>query len=170
MSWNPSQEVSLPAEDTVLGALGILTTPTSLTLPPDISYENYELVGAFIGRIHDASNWWLGCWLNQGEMLFGDKIYQAAEATHRSPQTLRNVASVVNRVPDTRRHKELSFSAHAEVAALEPPDQERWLQTCESERLTTMELRARIRAERNGTPDITEADPVCKCCGRPLAG
>ena len=159
--------MALPAEDTLLTSLGISTTPTSLTLPPDISYENYELVGAFIGRVHDASQWWLGSWLLQGEMLFGEKIYQAAELTHRSPQTLRNVASVVNRVPNSRRHKELSFSAHAEVAALEPADQNRWLEACESERLTTMELRARIRAERNGTPDITEVETACKCCGRP---
>lgn len=161
-------EVAL-ADEGILTSLGVVTTSTSLTLPVDISYEDYEQIGAWIGYVHDATNWWLGAWLNQGEILFGDKIFQAALLTNRSPQTLRNVASIEHRVPSGRRNDKLSFTIHAEVAALEPEDQIRWLHTAEDEQLATHELRERIRAERAGTPDIITPE-VCKCCGQKLPG
>lgn len=170
-------EVALPAEDLLLTSLGIQTTPTSLTLPPDISYEDYERVGEFLGqsfwrvkRLESTINWYIGDWLIQGEMLHGDKIYQAAELTRRDPQTLANIASCVRRVPKSVRSnaENITFSHHMEVKALEPTDQGRWLKTAEEENLSTSRLREYIRAERNGTPDITDSESFCKCCGRPL--
>ncbi len=153
-------EVAL-REEGLLSALGVEHTPTSLTLPPDISYEDYETVGAFIGMVGDASNWWLGSWVIQGEMLHGDKVAQASEITRRSPQTLANVASTCRRVPVANRNPKLSFTAHSEVAALAPPEQKRWLKIAEQEDLRTHELRERIRydqAEQNGAvlpPTVT---------------
>ena len=153
-------EVAL-REEGLLSALGVEHTPTSLTLPPDISYEDYETVGAFIGMVGDASNWWLGSWVIQGEMLHGDKVAQASEITRRSPQTLANVASTCRRVPVANRNPKLSFTAHSEVAALEPKEQKRWLKIAEQEDLRTHELRERIRydqAEQNGAvlpPTVT---------------
>ncbi len=145
-------EVAL-REEGLLSALGVEHTPTSLTLPPDISYEDAETVGAFIGMVNDASNWWLGEWLIQAEMLHGDKIHQATELTRRSRNTLDNVASTCRRVPRENRNPKLSFSAHTEVKALEPKEQKRWLKIAEQEDLRTHELRERIRydqAEQNG--------------------
>ncbi len=157
-------EVAL-REEGLLSALGVEHTPTSLTLPPDISYEDAETVGAFIGMVHDASNWWLGEWLIQAEMLHGDKIHQATELTRRSRNTLDNVASTCRRVPRENRNPKLSFSAHTEVKALEPKEQKRWLKIAEQEDLRTHELRERIRYDKseNGAvlppavPDLRDA-------------
>jgi len=160
-------EVAL-REEGLLTALGVEHTPTSLTLPLDLLYEDYETIGAFIGMVGDASRWWLADWLAQGEHLYGEKVAQAAELTRRAPQTLVNAASISRRVPPQRRRLKVSFTAHAEVASLEPADQKRWLKTAETEDLRTHELRARIQAERNGTPDVLDEREVCKCCGRIL--
>ena len=149
-------EVAIREPEGLLSALGVEHTSTSLTLPADISYEDYESIGAFIGIVNDASNWWLGDWLVQGELLHKDKIYQATELTRRSPQTLANVASCCRNVPPSRRNPKLSFSAHVEVKALEPADQRRWLKTAEQEALSTHELRARVQAERAGHPNVLE--------------
>ena len=177
MAWNPSQEVSLPAEDTLLTSLGVEYTETHLILPVDISYEDYERIGEFLGqsfsrvkKLESTINWYIGDWLIQGEMLHGDKIYQAAELTLRDAQTLANIASCVRRVPRGVRSKaeNITFSHHMEVKSLEPSDQERWLKIAEEENLSTHRLREHIRAERNGTPDILDEVSICECCHRPL--
>jgi hypothetical protein len=50
-------EVAIREPEGLLSALGVEHTSTSLTLPADLSYEDYESIGAFIGIVHDASNW-----------------------------------------------------------------------------------------------------------------
>lgn len=156
-------EVALPASS-VLGRTE--RTETSLTLPLDFSYDEFEELLALLGTVENACIWWSSDALIQGEHLYGEEVAQAAERLNRSPQTVLNRTSVARRVPPSRRNPSLSFTAHAEVAALEPADQIRWLDTAASERLAVHELRERIRAERDGTPDITTPERICRCCGR----
>jgi hypothetical protein len=143
-------ELAVREEEGIFSRLGVERSPTSLTLPPDLAYDDFEEIGHFIGVMHDAANWWLGAWLVQGEMLFGDKVYQAAEITRRSPRTLINVASVYRRVPESCRNPNVKFSLHAEVAALEPREQKRWLKEAEQRQFTKADLRAEIHAEKDG--------------------
>jgi hypothetical protein len=143
-------ELAVRDEEGIFSRLGVERSPTSLTLPPDLAYDDFEEIGHFIGVMHDAANWWLGSWLIQGEMLFGDKVYQAAEITRRSPRTLINVASICRRVPESCRNPNIKFSLHAEVAALEPREQRRWLKEAEHRQLSKSDLRAEIHAEKDG--------------------
>jgi hypothetical protein len=144
---------------------GVATTPTHLSLPLDLTFEDYENLGAMIGMIRDTSNWWLGEWLIQGERLYGDEMYQAVTATGRAPQTLINIASVCRRVPKSVRRERVSFSVHAEVAALTPQEQKHWLDEAEKRSLSKAELRSEIHA--NG--DVHPAEQsVCPTCGRVL--
>jgi hypothetical protein len=131
-------------------------TETSLSIPEDFEYEEFEELIALFGTAENVFIWWSADALLQGEHLYGDKVAQAAELLRRSPQTIINRTSVARRVPPSRRNPHVSFSCHAEVAALEPADQRRWLKTAEQEALSTHELRARVQAERAGHPDVLE--------------
>lgn len=123
-------------------------TATSLTITREISYEEYEALGRMLGRLHDASKFWIGDWIAYGEVRFGEIAAQAAAATGRAERTLVNWAWTCRNVPPSRRRDALSFSHHTVVAALEPAEQARYLDLAEEKTLTTRELEAAIEAER----------------------
>lgn len=102
-------------------------TETSLQLPPDVDWDVYESLAYLFGRIHRQSAWVIGDLLNYGEAVYGEKYAQAAESTGLAQSTLENYCSVCNRVPRSRRRKQLAFSIHAEVASLSPTEQTEWL-------------------------------------------
>ena len=140
-------------------------TPTHLDLSsrPDLSYDTCEALAAFFGQINHASRFWIADILIYSEQVHGEAVAQIAEATKLAPQTVENITSVGRRVPPSRRRAKLSFSVHAEVAALEPSEQRAWLKVAEREALTKSELRARIR----GDGDVLPAEHVHRCrCGK----
>jgi hypothetical protein len=123
-------------------------TTTSLKLPENLSYEEWEGVGRVLFTIEGSVKWWLADWLNYGEKAYGEKYTQAVDATGLDYQTLANMAYVANAVPLYRRRENLSFSHHAEVAALEPEKQEVWLDTAESKDWTRSDLRRTLREDK----------------------
>jgi hypothetical protein len=147
-------------DEGILTRLGVERTATSLTLPVDLLYEDFEAIGEFIGVVRDASNWWLSEWLRQGEMLYGDKVHQAALLTKRAPSTLANIASIAHRIPPERRNPRVSFSVHAEVAALDPDAQTHWLTEAAERNLTRDELRSEIHAQRDVSPGVDILPPA----------
>jgi len=155
-------EVAL--RESILSRKGIERTSTSLTLPPDLTYDEYEQLLSLLGMISDASRWWLADALAFGELAYADDRYvQAAQWTGLSEQACMNYASLARRVPPNRRRDGVYFSLHQEVAPLPPAEQKAWLKTAEEEKLTKAELRARIK----GPPEVIEVE-VCESCGRPL--
>lgn len=142
-------------------------TDTALELSPETTYEEWAEIGSTLGRIHDASSFWIGDWVNFGERAYGEKYVQAVDETGLALSTLQNYASVANRVPPSRRRLTVTvkFSHHAEVAYLDPGDQERWLDTAEEQGLKRDDLRRAIKAERNGQTDGCEHEWVCPKCG-----
>ena len=138
-----------------------------LFLPPDLEYEKYEALGGMLGALHQMNSFLIGDWLNYGEHTYGEKYAQAAERVGLSPQTLANYASIAKRVPPNRRRVGVSFSIHAEVAALSPNDQRHWLKVAEEEGLSKMELRDRIRPE---LPPAGKTMRVCPNCGTEFSG
>ncbi len=121
--------------------LGGAITPTSLQLPDGTSYPKVEALFAYFGKVSHALRWYLGdliCW---GEGRYGERIYQASEASGLTPGTLQNYASVCGRVAPDRRREGLSFALHSEVASLEPAEQEAWLARAEDAHWTVKQLR-----------------------------
>lgn len=159
LEHRPSTGIQLLVELEERGAI----TPTSLSLPPDLPYDQYEALAAMFGQLHRTSAWLIGDLLNYGERVYGEKYAQAEAATGLSKGTLMNMASVCSHIPRSRRRQSLPFSTHAEVAYLEPQEQERWLKKAASEGWTKEELRAARKAEENPTPAVVE----CRCttCG-----
>ena len=146
-------------------------TPTSLDLSsrPDLTYDQLENLVAYWGYINNTSRWALFDTLRTIDMRHGDLVYQAAEVTGLAPKTIENGMSIVNKVPKSRRRQHVHFSTHAEVTSLEPDDQKRWLKAAEEESLTRDELRARIKAEKEGHPDVLDpVTEICPTCHRPI--
>lgn len=134
-------------------------TATSLYLDPSTSYEAWEALGAMLGRLNHASAWLIGDWVDFGERAYGEKYAQAVEDTGLALQTLMNYASVARRVPPERRRATVPFSFHAVVAALDPAEQEKWLEKAEEEGLTRRNLEAAVtgRPEKVSVRDLAAA-------------
>jgi hypothetical protein len=131
--------VSMPGLPALPGA-----TPLGLELPPSLSWDQWSAYGATLQVAHKSIMYLLGDWLRYGAWRFGERYTQAVAATGRDVQTLMNAAWVCGRIPPSRRRDALSFSHHAEVAALEPDQQDGLLDWCVENRASRSELRAEI--------------------------
>jgi N6-adenosine-specific RNA methylase IME4 len=123
-------------------------SPTGLALPPDLSYEAWEDIGKQLAAAERSVMWWVADWLLYGENTYGRKYEMALATTALSYGTLANYRSVAARVESSRRREHLSFGHHAEVAALDPDEQDRWLDRAQGEQWTREDLRQAIRRER----------------------
>ena len=91
---------------------------------------------------------WLGDALAYGGARGRGLITECAEAAGFDPGTLRNAKMVCTRIPVSCRHDALSWTHHCEVglAFADRAEIERWLSMAEADRLSTSELRSRVRA------------------------
>jgi hypothetical protein len=128
---------------------------------PDITYERFEAIGFLLGRMHQSLRFAIGDWLNLGEHLFQDRMYQAAEALGMSPDGMREYLRVAEKVPRSIRRKELTWSHHRAVASLPPSEQKEWLRRASSEQLSHHQLRDVLRNGVEPRPPTS-----CRCCGR----
>jgi hypothetical protein len=124
----------------------------------DMSFEQWEAAGQQLQRMGRAWQWWIGDWVRYGEQRYGEKYAQAIELTGLEYGTLANIISVARRVDTSRRRENLSWSHHAEVASLEPPEQQAWLERAEHDGLTVAKLRSRLR-EGASPAQRTPQDP-----------
>jgi hypothetical protein len=155
-------------------------TNVSWAAPNTLTFDRWVVQGRRLGTIGRGIGWWIGDWLRFGNLLYGEKYVQAAKITGYDSQTLMNMVYVASSIDPSRRLPELSFSHHAEVAALSPEEQDHWLNTAKQSRLSVHDLRLMLRLERNrqeSDADIGHAEPgadtdaICPECGhafRPL--
>ena len=80
------------------------------------------------------------------------------EITGLDYQTLRNYLWVATHVALSRRRDALSFQHHAEVAALEAEEQDRWLSTAAGLKWSRNELRRQLRTDRRAAGGRTSDD------------
>jgi N6-adenosine-specific RNA methylase IME4 len=137
-------------EREIIGAGGALAipgeiTPTSLTLPEDLSYERWVSIGDTLKRMEKSVQWWIGDWLRFGERKYGQMYTQALEATNLEYQTLANAKWVADKVEFSLRRENVPFSHYKEIAALPPDQQEAMLDRTERDELTVRELRQEVK-------------------------
>ncbi|MFI9720173.1 LmbU family transcriptional regulator [Streptomyces sp. NPDC052396] len=125
-----------------------------LRFPQAVSFEAWEEAGIRISRTADSFAWCLGDWLVYGQERYRDRYHRAVAAAGLDYQTLRNYAWVARKFELTRRHHQLSFQHHAEVASLPPAQQDQWLTLAENNGWSKAELRRQLRAGR-GRPART---------------
>lgn len=138
--------------------LGFRSSRTWMRFEASMTLDDWKALGAKIGMHSDATRWWLGDWLAFGRRMYGLQYREGIALTGLEYKTLRNYAMVARAFEWSRRRHELSFQHHAELCALQPDEQDRWLELAIRNRWTRTELRRRVR-QRNmevlGTPPST---------------
>ena len=126
------------------------TERTFLSLSAGMAIDEWRRVGVQINDLSNSSTWWLGDWLIYGRQAYPSRYKEAVEKTSLDYQTLRNYAWVAGRISPERRRAELSFQHHAEVAPMQPSEQEAWLARAEAGGWSRNRLRAEIRNTNRG--------------------
>ncbi len=166
----PSQAVSERTSVSLHASLAIAWVP-----PAEIDRGAWVAAGRRIGEYGRVSNWWVGDWLQYGTSRWGEKYVEASRITGFDAKTLRNIAYVASRFDLSRRRDKLTWTHHAEVAALEPAQQEVWLERAVEQRLSATDLRVALRSWQRGTEDSDESAQegediaiTCPHCAHPI--
>ena len=156
-------------------ALGqVEMTNVSWSAPATLDFERWVRQGRRLGTVGRGIGWWIGDWLHFGNRRYGEKYVQASKITGYDVQTLMNMVYVTSSVEPARRREELSWSHHAEVAALSPDEQDYWLSKATEARLSVRDLRLMLRTERKRDRDASapehggqapDAQMTCPECG-----
>jgi N6-adenosine-specific RNA methylase IME4 len=125
-------------------------TRTGWLAPSGLEYDDWEGIGTVLSAAEGAVHWWIGDWLNYGERKWGEMYAQAMDETQFSYKTLAADAWVSQSVQFSRRRENLSWSHHREVAALEPQEQDYWLDQAENQDWTRNELRRQVQLISQG--------------------
>ncbi len=122
--------------------------PEPRLLPAGALYAEWEQLGRQLLSVANSSAWWVGDWLLFGQRVYADRYERAIVRTGFDYQTLRNYAWVAASIEPPRRQDALSHSHHAEVASLEPEDQDAWLRRALVNGWSRNRLRAELRQDR----------------------
>jgi hypothetical protein len=115
--------------------------PVAWGASAELSYDEWLRQGSRLGLAGRSAAWWIGDWVRYGTSRYGSKYSAAARVTGYDRQTLMNMVYVATRFDVSRRRENLSWSHHAELAALDDAEQERWLNRATVERLSVRDLR-----------------------------
>jgi hypothetical protein len=163
-----------PSGTALSGTAGQLTN-VSWSAPGVMSFEQWVFHGRRLGAVGRGVGWWIADWLRFGNARYGEKYVRASKITGYDVQTLMNMVYVASSVDPSRRREQLSWSHHAEVAALPPEEQDHWLDRVEEHRLSVRDLRLLLREARRekavgpgAEPDALASEDVCPECGHAL--
>lgn len=176
----PSSTVAPPQRSPARTAVPARRTTAALAQtawapPRELELSEWIQQGRRLGALGRAGNWWLGDWVRYGNARYGERYETAARVTGYEVQSLMNMAYVASRYEISRRRETLSWSHHAEVAALAPDGQDVWLDRAQREGLSVQALRLERRlAEPPGPPEpgpprsaraSAPREVVCPNCG-----
>jgi len=142
--------------------------PCGLELPESLPFETWLEYVEKIKLINKFSLWWLGDLLYFGDRKYGEMYSQVLDEFDYEYGTLRIAKFVCGEIELLRRHNNLSFAMHQEVASLEPEIQDKLLRKAEENHLTRRELRAEVRKTKyqiqkvelpDGKYNVIYADP-----------
>jgi hypothetical protein len=120
----------------------------------ELPYGDWLRYGRRLGLVGRGAAWWIGDWLRYGANRYGQKYTVAARVTGYDHQTLMNMVYVASRFDVSRRRENVSWSHHAELAALDAEQQERWLDEVSAQRLTVRDLRRELVAIKDRTGSV----------------
>ena len=124
----------------------------------ELDARKWAEVGRRIGSVGRNIQWLLGDWIAYGNQKFGERYARASKISGYDPQTLMNMVYVATRFSVSRRRENLSWSHHETLAALEPEDQDRWLDQASQHRWSVLDLRTMLRVARKGEQELVEDD------------
>ena len=151
-----------PADD---AAVADRATAPGLALDDALGRDDWLALGKEISRRRDISGWHLGDWARHGERHWGDLTVAAAEIGI-ARKTLYHCAGVARRFDPARRRAGVSFSSHAEVAALDAETAERILDEAEAGGWPRERVREAVREARGGGCKPTDPAKARDAAGR----
>lgn len=129
--------------------------------PENMEHPEWVAAGLSLGEMGRVNNWWVGDWLHYGNARWGEKYSEAARITGLDGKTLRNIAYVTSRFDLSRRRDKLHFTHHAEVAALDPGQQDVWLDRAIELKLSAADLRLALKTDQRGLKAADDTDDNC---------
>ena len=134
-------------------------TSISLSLPESLTFEQWEAIGAELANHAKKLNWWIGDWWAAGHHRYGERARLAARGLFgKEFKTLANIASVCRAFEPGRRREHLSWSHHAEAAALSPNAADMLLDLAERDRMSKAQVRAAVTTIRGTAAPRPNAD------------
>ncbi len=134
------KQITLPHAKTMVFA-SFKLRETGLEPIGNPTFEEWLQCGQFIKQAKGAVHFWVGDWLNYGEMRWGETYRQAVELTGFETQTLYNDKWISSRIPPERRQEALSFDHHQQVANMDAEEQEEVLAVAVKKKMTVRDFR-----------------------------
>lgn len=121
-----------------------------LEIDQNIDHKQWSELTVSINLIRGSTMWWWGDLLNFGERKFGEMYGSAMDSAKMSYGTLANASFVCSRIQFSRRHENLTYTHHQEIAIAfsDEVEQDKWLDRAETEKLSVIELRKAIRLSK----------------------
>ena len=140
---------------------GFTLSETGLEPAGRPSFEEWQVAGRSLRLLGGAANWWIGDWLNYGDLTFGEMASQELQNfAGFGYDMVRKVKWVSAKVKLCNRLHNLPWTHHHAVAALSGDEQRLWLQKAKDGEWSVKELESAIRAERNGAAPVEDGCEV----------
>ncbi len=140
----------------------------SWTAPSSLTFEQWQEVGRKFQTVSGSVRWWVGDWLNEGELRYGETYTQAIEVTGNRLQYLKDCKWVAAAVEKSLREDVLSWTHHKYVAKLDRVAMVTLLSYAAEHELSSRELLDAVReyqARQGGSfieeDDVDEEPPFC---------
>lgn len=140
----PQSNGLVGSSSNTIAKCGVSLTKNSLQFARELTYEEWENVGAELFRVDQAWQWWVGDWINYGEKKYGQTYEQALALTDKSYSTVFHAAHVAKEFESSRRRL-LSWSHHEAVQGLELEQQDEILEQAEKEGKPRQWVRDRVK-------------------------
>jgi hypothetical protein len=136
---------------------GVTLSQTALTLPTELTIEQWGIIGTQLAKFGNGIQWWLGDWWHYGDHHYGDRAKAVAKGIFPYEfETSANFGWVAGKVPSSLRNELLSFNHHYTIASLDDRAvQKKWLDKAAQFKWSIKKLRQKI-GEQNDDENLSE--------------
>lgn len=124
---------------------GFRLTATGLIPEGEPDYDAWERCGNWLRFAEKSVAFWIGDWIRYGENKWGETYAQAMDETGLEYQTLADAKYVAAHVDFSRRHENLTFDHHRQVAKMDPDEQTELLDKAEREGIKSKDFRDTVK-------------------------
>ena len=140
--------MSAPRRPSALARSPLRLTAVSWSATLELGLADWVDQGRRLGVMGRGAAWWIGDWLQYGNGVYGEKYVRAARITGYDVQSLMNMVYVASHFEISRRRETLSWSHHADLAALPSKQQDYWLDRAIGGHMAVRDLRDELRRAR----------------------
>ena len=139
-------------------SLPIELSRTGLKIGDNLTFEQWQRLGAELESVHASVQWWIGDWLNYGERRFGAMYTEALERTGYAYESLKQFKWVASRFELCDRSHNLTWTHYLAAAGI--PDAHEWLERAEDAHWSKAQLQTEIRKQKYLTAQQRALSPT----------